>query len=376
MNTVILLDDEEPVRKAFVQMFEDLEIESSLVPCSTPEEYEKASEENNESLRAIIIDLSNTPKEADSKKYKAAEYIFQQYSTNRIPIFVHSGNLQHYEEMEDKGTVFKIEKSKNSTEQICSSIQLMEESGFLNVFSFGGLIESQLMHELHASFISQFKNNEIEEIIKSIKSSTDNTEVYQHRTHEVFKRIAIRSVYENIISNGEGTSEVRLNSIEHYYRRTDKRPFWTGDIFQGESDSDRIIIMTPRCNIENGNYEDILVCIIQSFDKEKIQQLTGRKGEEHLRRNITDDVKIVGERFRFLPPTPQFSGGIVDFVQLATITEKELMEKYSRQITTSDEFANDIVRKFSNYLLRGGISNTEFKEAHYYVNALNPPPAD
>jgi len=370
MSTIILLDDEEPVRKAFEQMFEDLEIGASLLTCSNPEEYEHAAEESKGSLKAIIIDLSNTPQEADSKKYKAAQYISNQFTENRIPIFVHSGNLQHYDAMNDCGTVFKIEKSKSSTEKICSSIRLMEESGFLNIFSFNGSIENQLMSELHSSFISQFKGNEIEEIIQSIKSSSDNPETYQARTSEVFKRIAIRSVYENTVSSGEGTSEVKLNAIEHYYRRTDTRLFWTGDIFINQKKDERIIILTPRCNIENKNYAGLLACSVQTFDQEKINQLTGRKGEANLRKNITDDVSLVGERFRFLPPTPQFTGGIVDFIEIRTIEEETLKKEFELLITVSDELANDVVRKLANYVLRGGISNTEFKEAHYYVTQL------
>ena len=375
-GVIILLENEKAIRDAFVIAFEDHEIDLDLVQCESPDEYEaalkKAKEENN--LRALIIDLSNTAAEEDSRVYKASEYIQAEFDHNRIPIFIHSGNLEHYNDLRDKGTVFRTPKSAKSIEEILVSLKKMQKSGFLNIFCLGGELESRIMKEIHSAFVSQFKDKEIEGIIDSIQESCES-ENLMNRTHEVFERIAIRTVYENLVSASKledgSIKEVQLNSIEHYYRRTSDFDFWTGDIFNSKDGSNRCVILTPRCNIGHKNYDELLLCKVQDISEQNLKELTGRKGEERLKKNITDH-QIVGERYRFLPPTPQFSGGLVDFKTNFTMTEERFKELYELDLTLSDELTNDVVRKYASYVLRGGISETEFKEAHHYVKMLLP----
>ncbi len=373
IGIVILLENEKAIRDTFINLFEDLNINLKLVECSTPEEYERVlqkSKENND-LRGIIIDLSNTTQEDDTKKYKASEYIKQEFEANRIPIFIHSGNLEHYRELNDKGTVFKRPKEKGSAESICQLLKKMSDSGFLNIFCLGGELEKKIMSEVHKAFVEQFKGNEIEAIIDSISVTPNDTVI---RTKEVFERIAVRNVFENWNSatkdDLDNIVEVQLNSIEHYYRRTSDFDFWTGDIFKNlENPNTKCVVLTPRCNVGHQKFDELLLCKIQEINEQKLQELTGRKGEEKLRKNITDH-EIVGERYRFLPPTPQFNGGLVDFKTVFTQSIEKFSTNWELEITMSDELTNDVVRKYAAYTLRGGISETEFKEAHHYVASL------
>jgi len=370
-DCIIILENEQTYIKAFKDLFEDLKINLRLIPCLTTGKYEeelKIAKENN-TLKCIIMDLSNTNFEEDTKKYKASEYIRNEFDENRIPIFIYSGNLEHYSDLQDKGTVFKVDKSSSSgMEEICDKIKEMEDSDFFNIFCRKGKLEEKIMSEIHNSFIEQFKGNEISDIIKSIKSVEDID--VKKRTTEVFERMAIRAVYENWISakSEEGSiNEVKLNSIEHYYRRTSPFDFWTGDIFANESN--KCIVLTPRCNVGHKNFNQLLLCCVESIDEAKIKELTGKKGLDKLQKNITDH-QIVGERFRFLPPTPQFKGGLVDFKTVFTKSSEDFIKDWYREITLSDELTNDVVRKFTAYNLRGGISETEFNEAHYYVSNI------
>lgn len=173
-DIAILLEDEKSIRDSFQQLFTDLSIDMEIILCEKPEEYESAIQDVDirKRLKVLIMDLSNTVKEATSRIYKAADYIRQEYQNNRIPIFIHSGNLHHYKELDDKGTVFKVEKSKESIMSICEDIQLMKESDFLNVFCGNGSLDNKIMTELHDAFTSQFKNSEIKEIIQSVKESS------------------------------------------------------------------------------------------------------------------------------------------------------------------------------------------------------------
>lgn len=369
-DCIILLEDEQSYIDTFKNLFEDLNINLRLIPCLNTDKYEEELEKakENNTLKCIIMDLSNTQAEDHSKDYKASEYIKKEFNENRIPIFIHSSKLQYYSDLQDKGTVFKVHKSQTAVREICEKIKLMEDSDFFNIFCINGKLEQKIMTEIHTAFIEQFKGNEINEIIKSIKSVQDVD--VKKRTTEVFERMAIRAVYENWISaklDDKNINEVKLNSIEHYYRRISPFDFWTGDIF--EKDTKKCIVLTPRCNVGHKNYNQLLLCNIENIDENKLKELTGRKGIERLQKNITDH-QIVGERFRFLPPTPQFKGGLVDFKTVFTEKSDDFKKYWTKLITLSDELTNDVVRKFAAYNLRGGISETEFNEAHFYVSNI------
>jgi hypothetical protein len=374
-DVAILLEDEQVVRDGFEQLFSDLEIDMDIISCKKPEEFENAISKKDirDRLKVLIMDLSNTLSEATSQKYKAADYIKKEYDENRIPIFIHSGNLEHYKELEDQGTVFKIEKSKTSIQTICEDIKLMKDSDFFNVFCNNGSLDQKVMTELHKAFINQFKDFEIKEIIKSIKdSSGDNTNKLKERAKEIFERIAIRSLYTNWMSakfseEEESIVEIKLNSIEHYYRRTSSFDFWTGDVFRSKETNEMCIIVTPRCNVGHNNFDELLLCKISKIDDEvKNEFLNVKKGLEVFKKHVTDDKKV-GERHRFLPPTPQFIGGFVDYKTIFSLNTESLKKDYSYLISLSDELTNDVVRKLSAYLMRGGISETDFNESLFYL---------
>jgi len=379
-DIVLILEDKDPVLEGFKQWHEDAAIKLDLVVCKDYEQYEEKIKDPKIKgrIKCLIMDLSNNKEEEAGKTYKSVGYIKKQYEENRIPIFIHSGFLDNFSELEDKGTVFKIPKNKDSIGLIGNSIKTMHESGFLNIFSHGGSLENKIMSEIHNAFVSQFKGVEIEEIIKSIsKASKDNIE---SRTQEVFERIALRAVYQNTISNTENKEGVKVNSIEHYYRRSDKHKFWTGDIFicKDHSKNEMLFVATPRCNVSNGNFEALLFFKINEIKEDQKNsflstkephKVTGEtKGGKQLRTSITDDVtnSNIGERFRFLPKTPQFEGGFVDLMKCITISEEDFLANFSYVISLVDDLTNDVIRKAAAYLLRGGISDTAFDEALYY----------
>ncbi len=376
-GVAILLEDEETIRKGFQQLFTDLDIDLDIIPCNNPEEYEKTivQDEIKNRLRVLIMDLSNTLAEASSQKYKAAEYIKKEYNGNRIPIFIHSGNLEHYNELDDQGTVIKIEKSKSSIQSICEDIKLMKDSDFLDIFCNNGSLDQKIMAELHKAFINQFKNSEIKEIIKSIKDSSggDNSKL-KERAKETFERIAIRSLYSNWMSaklseEEDSIVEIKLNSIEHYYRRTSSFDFWTGDVFFNNQTQEMCIIVTPRCNVGHNNFDELLLCKISKINDEITKEfLNVKKGLDAFKKHITDDKKV-GERHRFLPPSPQFIGGFVDYKTIISIEIENFKKNYTYLISLSDELTNDVIRKLGAYLMRGGISETNFNESLFYLKS-------
>jgi hypothetical protein len=381
MDAVLILEDNETVITGFKQQFDDFGLEVETLYSRTYGEYLAYMDDPaiGDRVKCIVMDLSNNQTEDEALDFKSVQYIKEQYLKNRIPIFIHSGYLSHYNDLDDQGTVYKIEKSPASVKKIVEKIKLLHESGFLDIFCKKGRLETNVVNQIHDAFISQFKGDEIEEIIKSIRSA--NGQNLRNRTTEVFERIALRAVYQNAISNILNDEPVKVNSIEHYYRRTNREamPFWTGDIFEipanDENPSELVVIVTPRCNAANCNYEQILICKILSLNGEELQKIRSTKkdsqdgtvGQKNLQKNITDDA--TGERRRFLPKTPQFEGGIVDFVKCFSVSVEQFQSFFYR-ISLVDDLANDVVRKLANYLLRGGIADTAYSEAYYYFSGI------
>lgn len=383
-NAIVLLEDEKAIRVGFKQQFEDFDFDFELVECSDYEAYESflKGENNQERVKGFIMDLSNTPEEKLSVQFKSADYIQNQYNQNRVPIFVHSAYLEKYLELDEKGTVFKIPKSNDSTKKICTIIKALNESGFLDIFCQNGSLETKIMAEIHSAFVEQFKPDEIEKIIESVKSS--ETTNIKERTVEVFERIALRSVYQNFINKPKSQGSVKINAIEHYYRRnTQTNPFYTGDVFKSKKTDELIFIATPRCNISNMNFDEILLCKInpiaqnqrENFLNPKIDNKDSgeTKGSKSLRTSITDDVtnSFIGERFRFLPLAPSFQGGFVDFKLIFSLNPLKFLSEYEYQISLVDDLTNDVIRKLTAYLQRGGISDTNYMEAQHYMKQID-----
>lgn len=382
-NFVLILEDKKSIYDEFARLFIANELKLQLLYCATYEEYHwhMRDAEIRNNVKCLIMDLANNANEDETFHFEATKLIEMQYSKNRIPIFIHSDYLSYYENLVDRGTIIRKEKTAKSVVEIIETIKLMEETGFFHIFSIGGTLEQKIMSEIHTAFVGQFKPNEIEGIMKSIKSA--NPENIESRTKEVFERIALRAVYQNVVSNISTNESFKVNSIEHYYRRTDRKDFYTGDIFVKKGDDTQLIfVASPRCNLSNNNYEELLLCKInllkddqlKSFLSTKIDdKKTGEtKGLKQLRTSVTDDVtnSFIGERFRFLPKTPQFEGGFVDCLRCFSIDPKEFKEKYEYVISLVDDLTNDVVRKLSGYILRGGISDTSYQEALYYLQEL------
>lgn len=378
-NTVLLLEDDKKIIEAFQAYFNEKELDAQLLVSNNLPDYVDVFEKNKDSIKCLVMDLNNEDSDSEKSIVRTIDQIKAHFDYNRIPIFVHSGNLSHFTELDEKGTIIKKEKNRNSIAEIIDSIELMLDCGFLNIFCVNGSLDQKIMSEIHSAFINQFKHNEIVDIIKSIKNSKSTGSDSTERTIEVFERIALRSIYQNLINNIGFEKVLTVNSVEHYYRRTntEKYPFYTGDILQ-ENENKVFFVATPRCNISNKNFDHILLCEINAITPDQINSFkslkvdnktTGEtKGMKQLRTSITDDVTnaFVGERFRFLPPSPQFKGGFVDFKKSITVN-KEQLENYTLLISLVDDLTNDVVRKLAGYLLRGGISDTAYDEALYYL---------
>ena len=366
---ILIFDDKVGIINTFKAVISGMELKLIVKGYSTSTKFTEAINDPNiiEKTRVIIFDLAQNEGEESKHVFGIKSTIVNIFYKYRIPLFIHSAYTDYFADLDGKGTVFKIGKSKKSIGTICEKIKLFYESNFLEIFCPGGNLENNYLEQLHKAFTEQFKNNEIEEIITSIKETAGDK--YQERTIGTFKRIATRSLFHNLTAakkDKEGNiNEIYLNYVEHYFRRSSDYEVWTGDIFRKKDTEteEMILVMTPRCDINKPKCEQILACKIIPLEIDLTKK-------DRLQQAINDNAKLTSGSFRVLTESPLFRGGKIEYISPITINRQSLITDYELVVSLSDELINDIVRKFSAYILRSGVSETEMEEARKYTEII------
>ncbi len=334
-------------------------------------------------IKVLIFDLANTDKEKNDGgtdgEFAISQYIRDNYAKNRVPIFVHSGYLHKFMDFSDKGTVFRKEKTDESVEEIIRLISLMEATGFLYLFSQNGVLENRHPNDLYKVFTSQFRGNELPELLELFKEchGADCAE----RIVAVFQRMSLRalindSISAEALSTGKGIS-AKVNIVEHFYRRTnrDRAGAWTGDIFN--KNGEQVYVLTPRCDLANKSADalsavNLLVCPLRSLTNEEFPLTVAPSGPsngqiEKIRQATTQHHKL-GIKGRVIPPSPFLpEGGKVDFSAPFTIPYATLCADYAYRVTLSDDLANEVAARFGAYLMRPGIAEIDEDELGRFV---------
>jgi len=355
---ILIFDDDNGIIKNFETVISQMDLNLIVKGYSDSEKFAKVISNPDiiEKTRVIIFDLARNEGEESTHAFEIKSTIVNIFYKYRIPLFIHSAYTDYFTDLEGKGTVFKIEKGGTAIKTICEKIKLFHESNFLEIFCSDGILEQNYLEQLHKAFTEQFKNNEIEEIITSMKKIVGDK--YQERIIEVFHNLtAARKDKEGKLN------EIPLNYVEHYYRRCSDYDVWTGDIFRKKGGEETVLVMTPRCNFNKSTCEQILACKIVPLEinltkKEKFKQA------------INDNAELTSGSFRILTKSPLFNGGKIEYISPITINRQSLIEDYELVVSLSDELINDVVRKFSAYILRSGVSETEMEEAKKYMEII------
>ncbi len=367
---ILIFDDNTGIIKNFDTLISQMDLNLIVKGFSDSEEFAKEIKDRDtiKKTRVIIFDLAQNKSEENTHVFGIKDTIVKNFNNYRIPLFIHSAFDDHFTDLDGKGTVFKIEKSRTSIETICKKIKLFHESNFLEIFCSDGILEQNYLEQLHRAFTEQFKNNEIEEIIISMKKTVGDK--YQERISEVFKRIAIRSLFHNLTAarkDKEGKlNEIPLNYVEHYYRRCSDYDVWTGDIFRKKGAEEMILVMTPRCDVNKPRCEQILACKIVPLGNLEINL----EKNKTFQRVVNDCPNLTSGGYRILLASPLFKGGKIEYISPITINRQSLIADYELVVSLSDELINDVVRKFTAYILRSGVSETEMEEAKKYMEII------
>lgn len=363
-GVVIHLDNDlEGILIPAKNLFEQMELELTYIICTTKEEFDTAVNENRDSIKALIFDLLGqepTYEEINKDDAEFLENIRISYANYNIPIFIHSAYLKEsiLYEFKNCGTVFIIDKGEdNGIQEIFNKVNFLLQSGFMEVFCPGGVLDTQLKNDLHQAFTRQFINNqEISNIISQIKGQQTYEETTE-RIKKVFKRITIRTLLSELLApeidekGNPKEEEETVNTVEHYIRRINSIPVWTGDIFKKKSSEDFIFILTPRCNVIRNT--QILVCPFHW--KDNITK------DKYLSKMLQGDPTFSGYD-RHIPPSPIFEGGKLALSKYFMLDKSELLVNYELIVSLSDELTNEIIGKFGAHFFRTGITPWDRRE--------------
>lgn len=352
-GVVIHLDNDlEGILTPSKDLFDQMELGLDYITCSSKDEFESHLKNTQLPVKSLIFDLMDTSS-SDPVFLEKIETAFLRYN---VPVFIYSGFLESINDrFDNNATVYKFDKAKADVAAVFDKIKFFSESGFLDVFCQGGILDNELSFDLNKAFINQFvSNEEMERIITQIKGEKSFDETNE-RIKKVFKRISIRTLLSELLSpdlDGEGNIiEETVNPVEHYIRRINSIPVWTGDIFKKKNSDNYIFILTPRCNVIRN--DQILICpflwkdIISKNDK--------------VSKMLQGDPTVSGYD-RHIPPSPIFEGGKLALSKYYMIEKNELLNNYARVISLSDELTNEIIGKFGAHFFRTGITPWDVNE--------------
>lgn len=367
---VIHLDnDREGILTPAKDLFDQLALGLDYITCSSKDEFETYLKNAQLPVKSLIFDLMDASS-SDPDFLEKIETAFLRYN---VPVFIYSGFLESIsDKFNNNGTVYKFDKANTGIETIFEKIQFYKNSGFIDVFCPGGILEREINKELNASFTKQFSNNyEIENVINTILETEDGDKTnIAERVENVFKRIAIKSLSADLLAPIAESAD-KVHPIEHFYKRQSHLDFWTGDIWKNKADNTtHVIILTPRCDVANDKVKNLLLCEIKPLP-EPIK-LTGdeKKVKERLRKYLTDNLDTVKTK-RYIPETIYFKqGGFVDFSTYRTIEKETFGKIYEYVVTLSDDFTNEILGKLSYFFLRTGISTISESEFRSTIESL------
>jgi len=158
----------------------------------------------------------------------------------------------------------------------------------------------------------------------------------------------------------------------------------TGSIVSKKDSGEDFLVLSPACDLtqHSGSMKTdrILLCLIESYDIGIVE-----KAKKNCKLEIfsTDAEDVKSEKMRkkeaaerllhqlprnnytnyyhFLPTTPSYQGGIVNFRKISTFKPREFKSNFDApkiQITTA--FIKDIVSRFSSYYARQGQPDFDF----------------
>lgn len=165
------------------------------------------SEENWDDMQALIFDLAQAfEAESGDHNYAIIEDIIHCYKNRRVPILIHSAFAEQVESLQDLPGIFLYKKGATAIRRIRDDLHTMKESGFLDLFCEGSLLndEVRVLQErlgidqdvikslLHDEYVDLFRNHET--IIEDLREIVANNERPVKVCYERFLKPAVDKI--------------------------------------------------------------------------------------------------------------------------------------------------------------------------------------
>ncbi len=287
----------------------------------------------NNHIDAIIIDLDWG---TGSQQNEGNRLVKKIYEDCRVPIFIVSGNLHLLDEDYDESPIFKkYQRDKVDVYELLLEIAKLYKTGYTNVLGNYSKIDkmlSRVFWDHMSSVITEWENQE-----KNFQTQR-------------MLRFAVTRINEMLTINTDDNHD-DYDALEFYIRPAIKEAPFTGDIIT--YDEKKYIVITAACDMEQNNSDFVVLCqincsIIDDL-KERIKNNSNTATNE-----FGKYVNNAKARYHLLPPCQLFSGGLIDFQLINSVSKEEFKDGASVIASINPVFNKDIQARFSHYYGRQG----------------------
>lgn len=338
---LLVIDDDSKQRKITIDAVEmHAKTYNKKIIAEQAGNYDEGiSKLNSGDFDAAIIDLRLKQNAEEAEGNKILQLIKQKL---RFPVRIVTGHLGDLEEEFTTNSYFISSSSRDRVDytKILSDFIEIHESGITNILNNKGRINADLS-KIFWTHICDILPSLIEE--KKKGGEID------------FEKILLRYISSHILEYLELTGENNLepaHPVEFYIKPRIKPNVFTGDVVIKNEDNTAWVVLTPACDLAidskrpTPKAEYITLCKILPIDV-----VEGGK-------NLGDTKKLKSNnfdlKFHYLPKSPLFDGGYVNFQYIESTPIGDLPNKFSNRLAVASPFKKDMISRFSNYYSRQG----------------------
>lgn len=284
-------------------------------------------------IDALIVDLDWG---TGSQQNEGNRLVKKIYNDCRIPIFIVSGNLQLLDEDYDESPIFKkYQRDKVDVYELLKEIEKLYKTGYTNVLG-------------NYSKIDKMLSKVFWEHMSSVITSWENQE--QDFQAQRMLRFAVTRINEMLTVNTDDTYD-DYDALEFYISPAIKEKPFTGDIIS--YDEKKFVVITAACDMEQDKSDYVVLCQINCYIIEDLKTRI-KEDSKTAMKHFTKYVNNAKARYHLLPPCQLFSGGLIDFQLINSVSQEGFREGASVIASINPVFNKDIQARFSHYYGRQG----------------------
>jgi hypothetical protein len=278
----------------------------------------------------------------------------------RFPIFVVTGFPDDLDmDLREPNIFFKIYKRDGIKYiEIFNEIATIYKSGATKILGGRGIIEGYLTNI--------FWNN---------LSSTIDTWYKEKNPEKMLLRYTLTHLLEYLELDESGVFE-KYQATEVYIKPPLRTKILTGDILVNKKDKNNFIVLSPICDLAQDKSKFLIISMIEPINSgiincqrniilKNVGEKKAREAEEILKKIINNNF---ANKYYFLPPSINYSGGLINFQKIFSYKINEVNENFDFIASISHQFVKDIIAKFSFYYSRQG--SPDFDEEKIYDEIL------